>query len=225
MDQAFDAELAQSKLTVQAFLKSRHRAWNLVGRVHFNLAENRKDEDVPFAFLATYTTRLSIEAKAQHLPLGKALQEYSGATNRERLLSLLLPVQRAAAECPWLKTMVDAGEIYHPLRWTPAEAFQLLTDVPRREAAGVIVRVPTAWRANRPPRPQVTGTVGGKPPSGLGTDALLDFKMGVRLDGEPLTEAEIEKLLAGSNGLHLVRGRWVEVDRENLGRLLHESRI
>ena len=75
MDSAFDAELAQSKLTVQAFLKSRHPAWNLVGRVHFNLAENRKDEDAPFAFLATYTTRVSAEAKPQHLPLSKAMQE------------------------------------------------------------------------------------------------------------------------------------------------------
>ena len=140
------------------------------------------------------------------------------------VLSLLLPVQRAAAECPWLKTMVEAGEIYHPLRWTPAEAFQLLTDVPRLEAAGVIVRVPTAWRANRPPRPQVTATVGDKPPSGLGTDALLDFKMGVSLDGEPLTKAEIEQLLAASNGLHLVRGRWVEVDRERLQQMLDEFR-
>ena len=54
----------QSKLSVQEFLKRRHPAWNLVGRVHFNLAENRKDEDAPFAFLATYTTRLSAEAKA-----------------------------------------------------------------------------------------------------------------------------------------------------------------
>src|SRR5438270_7683396 len=95
-------------------------------------------------------------------------------------------------------------------------SFQLLTDTPRLEAAGVIVRVPTAWRANRPPRPQVTATVGGKPPSGLGTEALLDFKMGVSVDGEPLTKAEIEELLAASNGLHLVRGRWVEVDRERL---------
>src|SRR6202022_83143 len=92
IDAAFDAELAVAKVTVQEFLKGRHPAWNLVGRVHFNLAENRKDEDAPFAFLATYTTRLSSEAKAQHLPLGKALQEYSGARNRERLLSLLVPV-------------------------------------------------------------------------------------------------------------------------------------
>ena len=57
MDLAFDAELAEAKVPVQDFLKCRHPAWNLVGRVHFNLAENRKDEEAPFAFLATYTTR------------------------------------------------------------------------------------------------------------------------------------------------------------------------
>jgi superfamily II DNA or RNA helicase len=222
--EAFRSELTTSRVSIQEFLQRKNPAWHLVGRVHFNLAENRRDDEAPFAFLATYTTHLSTAAKAQHLPLGRALSEYTGGANKSRLLSLLLPVQRAAAECPWLKTMVDSGEIYHPLRWTPPEAFQLLTDVPRLEAAGVVVRVPTAWRANRPPRPQVTGTVGGKPPSGIGKDALLDFKMGVSLDGEPLTEAEIEKLLAASNGLHLVRGQWVEVDRERLGRMLDEFR-
>jgi superfamily II DNA or RNA helicase len=221
---AFRSELAESKASVQEFLQRKNPAWHLVGRVHFNLAENRRDDEAPFAFLATYTTQLTPQARAQHLPLGRALTEYAGASNKSRLLSLLLPVQRAAADCPWLKRMVEAGEIYHPLRWTPAEAFQLLTDVPRLEAAGVVVRVPTAWRANRPPRPQVTATVGGKPPSGLGTDALLDFKMGVSLDGEPLTNAEIEGLLAASNGLHLVRGRWVEVDRDRLSRMLDEFR-
>jgi len=34
-----------------------------VRRVHFNLAENRKDEDWPFAFLATYTMGLSAFSK------------------------------------------------------------------------------------------------------------------------------------------------------------------
>jgi non-specific serine/threonine protein kinase len=89
LDAAFDAELAESEVNVQEFLKSRHRAWNLVGHVHFNFAESRKDEKAAFAFLATYTMRLSAQAKAQHLPLGKALQEYAGVKNRERLLSLL----------------------------------------------------------------------------------------------------------------------------------------
>ena len=67
-------------------------------------------------------------------------------------------------------------------------------------------------------------TVGGKPPSGLGKEALLDFRMEVTLDGERLTAAEIAQLLAASDGLHLVRGRWVEVDRDKLSRMLDEFR-
>jgi superfamily II DNA or RNA helicase len=222
MDAAFDAELIEAKLSVQEFLKSRHPAWNLVGRVHFNLAENRRDEDAPFAFLATYTTRLSAQAKAQHLPLGKALQEYAGTKNRERLLSLLMPVQRAAEQCGWLKTMVDAGEIFHPLRWRPQQALALLKDVAALESAGVVVRMPASWRMNRPARPQVKATVGGKAPAQLGMDALLDFRMEVTLDGENLSAAEIKGLLAQTDGLAFIRGKWVELDRERLSRTVEQ---
>jgi non-specific serine/threonine protein kinase len=224
LDAAFRAELLESNQSPQDFLATKSPAWRLVGRVHFNLAENKADAAAPFAFLATYTTRLSAHAKAQHLPLGQALREYAGAAHKTQLLSLLLPVQRAAAQCGWLKRMVDAGEIYHPLRWTPTEAFQLLTDLPQLAACGVVVRVPGSWRANRPPRPQVSATIGGKVPSGLGADALLDFQVDVTLDGERLTAAEIERLLASSDGLHLVRGRWVELDRAKLTRLLEQFR-
>jgi non-specific serine/threonine protein kinase len=224
LEAAFEIELAESKCDVQDFLKRRNPAWNLVGRVHFNVAENRKDSGAPFAFLATYTTRLSAQAKAQHLPLGQALGEYAGAANKDRLLSLLVPVQRASEACPWLKAMVDAGEIFHPLRWTPPEALRLLRDVPRLETAGVVVRMPAAWRGNRPPRPRVTGTVGGQAPSGLGQAALLDFRMEVTLEGEPLSADEIGELLAQSDGLALVRGRWIEVDREHLKSMMERFR-
>jgi len=224
LDAAFGIELAESKCGIQDFLKLRNPAWNLVGRVHFNLAENRKDPDAPFAFLATYTTRLSANAKAQHLPLGRALGEYAGTAKKDRLLSLLLPVQRASETCAWLKTLVDAGEIFHPLRWTPQEAIQLLRDVPQLESAGVVVRMPATWRANRPPHPQVSAQIGGKAPAGLGQDALLDFQMEVTLEGERLTADEVRDLLAKSDGLALVRGRWVEVDQERLRRMLEHFR-
>jgi non-specific serine/threonine protein kinase len=224
LDAAFRLELTESRKGVQDFLKQRNPAWNLVGRVHFNVAENRRDEEAPFAFLATYTTRLSAHARAQHLPLGEALRQDAGAANKDRLLLLLLPVQRASQSCPWLKDMVARGEIFHPLRWTPAEALQLLRDVPRLESAGVVVRMPGAWRGNRPPRPQVTGKVGGKAPSGLGKDALLDFHMEVTLDGERLSEAEVRALLAKSDGLALVRGRWIEVDQARLSGIIEHFR-
>lgn len=220
MEAALRVELAESKCGIQQFLKRHNSAWNLVGRVYFNLAENRKDEEAPFAFLATYTTRLSAHAKAQHVPLGQALREYAGTANKRRLLSLLLPVQRAAESCSWLKAMIDAGEIFHPLRWTPADAVRFLKDVPQIESAGVIVRMPAAWRAKRPPHPVVTARLGGAKPAGLGKDALLDFRVEVTLNGEPLTDAEVAKLLAGSEGLALLRGQWVEIDRERLGRMM-----
>ena len=224
LEAAFAEELSAARLPLQQFLKSLNPAWNLVGRVHFNLAENREDEEAPFAFLATYTTRLSTQARAQHLPLGQALKEYAGASNKERLLSLLLPVQRAAERCAWLRSMVDEHEVFHPIRWTPSEAFRFLQDAHELEASGIVVRMPAAWRAGRPSRPRVTATVGRQAPAGLGTDALLDFSAEVLLDGERLTQAEIDELLSQTDGLALIRGRWVEVDREKLARTIEQFR-
>ena len=224
LDEAFRVELREAGGAVGEFLKARNPAWNLVGRVCFNLAENRKDEQLPFAFLATYTSRLSNAAKVQHLPLGQALREYAGAKNRERLLSLLLPVQRASESQPWLRRMVDVGEIFHPMRWSPQQAFEFLGSVPALEAAGVTVRMPAGWQGKRPPRPRVGASIGESAPSQLGGSALLEFQVGVSLDGEPLTEAEIASLLAGANGLAMLRGRWVEVDRDRLGRMLERFR-
>ncbi len=216
--------VARSGETVEAFLRARNPAWHHVGRVHFHLAENLRDPQRPFAFLATYTPRLSAAGKTQHVPLGRALDEYGGARDRDRLLSLLQPVQRAAETCDWLKELADEGALFHPLRWTPAEAFRMLQDVAALEAAGVVVRMPAGWKGGRPPRARVHATVGDTRPSVLGVGALLDFDVGLSLDGETLTPAEIEQILASSAGLTMLRGRWVEVDPERLEALLQRYR-
>ncbi len=221
---ALGVELAESKVTLPVFLKSLNPAWNVIGRVHFNLAENKKDPQSPFAFLATYTHQLSSQGTAQHLPLGQALREYAGANRRESLLSLLLPVQRAAESCDWLKKMIDAGEIFHPLRWSVRQAFQFLHDAEVMERAGIVLRMPAVWKAGRPARPQVTATVGSRSRSSLGQDALLDFRVEITLDGEPLSEKEVAQLLENSAGLALLRGQWVEVDRQRLETMMNRYR-
>ncbi|EFO28799.1 helicase superfamily protein II [Roseibium sp. TrichSKD4] len=213
---AAQVSLADRGCDLQSFLKEFNPAWNLVGRVYFSLAENRNDPDAPFAFMATYTHRLSAQARAQHLPLGQALREYSGAENRSRLLSLLVPVQRAAETCHWLKPMIDKGEIFHPLRWTSGEAARFLQSATDLEQAGVLVRMPASWRAGRPSRPQVSAVVGNNAPSSLGLNGLLDFRAEMTLEGEPLSRQEIDQLLDGTEGLVLLRGQWIEVDRERL---------
>jgi superfamily II DNA or RNA helicase len=218
--QAFSHALAAAGEDAQTVLKSLNPAWNLVGRVHFNLAENRRDPAAPFAFMATYTTELSAQGRARHLPLGQALRDYAGGANRDKLLALLAPVQRAAQACDWLRPLVDAGEIFHPVRWAPAEAAQLLGSVTALEAAGIVVRMPANWPTRRPARPQVSATIGARPPSKLGLDGLLDFAVEMTLDGQALTRAEMQALLAGTDGLVLLRGQWVEIDRARLARTM-----
>ena len=220
MAAAVGDELATWDGTVEAFLRQASPAWNVVGRVCFHLAENKNDPDAPFAFLATYTTRLSTRAKAQHLPLAQALREYAGARNKPALLALLEPVQRAARTSAVAKDLVDGGALFETLAWTPAEAHRFLTEVPHIEAAGVVVRMPAAWRAKRPPRPEVQVTLGKAPGKGIGADAILDFAVDVTLEGETLTARELRAILDGTDGLALVRGRWVEVDHERLRQVL-----
>ena len=61
--------------TLVSWLKARSPLWHTVGRVTFHLAENKRDPERPFAFLATYTHRISEQGKPQHLPMARALQE------------------------------------------------------------------------------------------------------------------------------------------------------
>ena len=80
------------------FLEEKAPRWHQVGRVCFHLAENKLDRDYPFAFMATYAPELSNRSQGQirHQSLARALQEYAGARNKQALIRLLSPVQRAS---------------------------------------------------------------------------------------------------------------------------------
>lgn len=119
LDQLARAEVEAAGKRVQKFLEKRNHLWRMVGRVTFHLAENKRDPEWPFAFLATYNSRLSAHGQLQHLPLERALREYGAAKNHAALLSLLQPIQQAAERVPWIKYLVDSGEVYQPLAWTP----------------------------------------------------------------------------------------------------------
>ena len=201
---------------VQAYLSQLNPQWRLVGRVTFHLAENKRDPEYPFAFLATYIPRLSAQGRVQHEPLGKALQQYAGAKNRPALISLLTPIQRATERSLLVKEMFESSEIYHPLAWRPQDAYRFLQDIPILEESGLVVRVPDWWKANRPPRPVVNVKIDARKGSGLTVSSLLQFSVNVTLDGEPLTASEMETLIQSVGGLVALKGKWVEVDGDRL---------
>ncbi len=203
-----------------AYLRAVNPLWHLLGRVTFHLAENKRDPQRPFAFLATYTHGLSGAARLKHLPLAEALKTYAGANERAKLESLLEPVRRAAAQSALVRELLDTKALFAPQAWTVRQAHRFLSESPRIEEAGVVVRVPDWWTVRRPPRPQVQVQLGTRPAPALGMDGLLDFQVGLALDGQPLTEDERRELLAGTEALVLLRGKWVEVDRQRLEQAL-----
>ena len=202
------------------YLKALNPVWRLVGRVCFHLAENRKNPDYPFAFLATYASGVSGQGRVKYRPLAEALNEYAGERNKAALLRLLAPVHAAAEKSPLARELVDTGALFKPLAWTPSQAYRFLKDAQALDASGVVVRLPDLWRAGHPPRARVSVRVGDTPGKGFGTDALLDFKVEKSLDGEPLTDAEWKTLMSSAGGLVSIRGRWVEADPEKLAAAL-----
>ena len=209
--------IRRAKDGAQGWLKAQNPLWNLVGRVTFHLAENKKSGAHPFAFLATYTHRLSDQATPQYLPLGRAFEEFSGAKNRQALLSLLAPVQRASAKSEFVRGLVESKRVYQPQAFSAREAHEFLQGIPTFEESGLLVRVP-AW--GRPARPQVKVTVGAGRPAGVGLDAIMDFHAELTLDGDPVSESEWRAIAAGTESLVQIRGKWVEVDREKIDEVL-----
>jgi non-specific serine/threonine protein kinase len=211
-------QIAASKDGLAGWLKKHAAIWRQVGRVCFHLAENKQDPELPFAFLATYAPNLSKAGRVQYRPLGKALQEYAGQRNKKALINLLSPVQRASEKIDFVRELVDSGDIFHPLAWTPDEAYRLLKSVSLLEESGLLVRLPDWWRKR--PRPRVAVTIGEKRQSRFGADAILDFKVGVALGDQNLTEKEWRQVMASQDGLAYVKGQWIEVDREKLSEAL-----
>lgn len=213
----FAEEIAAFDGTVALYLAGKSQDLRVPERIFFHLVES-KEEDYPFAFLATYATK-GENGKIRHMPLQYALTEYH--SDRGKLLEFLSCLNRAAEASPLIGEFVDRGELFHPLRLTAEEAFQILKDVPKIEETGIICRIPNWWKKNAC-GVSMTVNLGEEKPVFLGMDTVLGMRPELTVDGVPLSREEIESLLGQTEGLALLKGKWVEVDHAKLKKLLEE---
>ena len=197
------------------YLRSIDTDWNLIGRVTFHLAENKRNAELPFAFMATYTQGQAKDGSPQHVPLAEALRDSIASKDTTKLDQLLEPVSRAAKSVPLVEQLLETRKLFAPQAWAIPRAYEFLKSLPTMEQAGLVIRVPNWWNSSRPPRPQVSVRIGSKEPSRFGLDGL-DLKVGVTIDGEPLSESELKELLNVRDGLALMRGKWVQIDPDRL---------
>jgi len=217
---------SEARDDLEGWLRKHGDVWHLVGRVTFHLAENKRDAERPFAFLATFTEKVSATGQLQHLPLARAVQMFGAQQDQAALQSLLEPVRAAAAKCRWVSDMLESRQLFQALKWTPAEAYSFVRDIAVLQDAGIVVKVPDWWNGGRPSRATVTVTIDADQPSSVGLGALLSFSLTLSMNGEPLTADEIAKIKSSTSGLVTLRGQWVEIQREKLDQVLaHWQRV
>ena len=211
---------AEAGEDLDKWLHERSALWHLVGRVTFHLAENKRNAERPFAFLATFTEKVSASGQLQHLPLGKALQMYAGQKDQAALNALLEPVRAAAERSALVKNLFESRQLFQALAWTPVEAYRLVRDLALLQECGIVMKVPDWWKGGKPARATVQVTLDTAKGTTLGAGAMLAFSVSMSMGGEPLTEEEIAKIKASASGLVTLRGQWVEIDREQLDQVL-----
>ncbi|MGB5156272.1 DEAD/DEAH box helicase [Desulfobacterium sp. N47] len=202
--------------TVEDFIRSYSPDIHLVGRIYFHLVENKKEE-LPFAFLATYSTKLNDKGKSKHLPLKFALQEYG--QDNEKLLQLLTTVHRAAEKSDLVSELLENGELFHPLAWNAKEAFSFLKEIPVYEECGILCRIPNWWKSSTSGI-RLNVSMGDNEPSFVGMGALVDFNAQLYLGDTQISEEEARKLLNEYEGLAFIKNKWVAVDPDKLKQTL-----
>lgn len=217
LNQQLQHEIQTFDGTMEQFIKDYSPNIHLIGRVYFHLVENKNNNARPFAFLATYATQLNNKGDFKHLPLKHAIEEY--AKNEKKLLDLLSTVHLTAKNSPLIKEILDSGEIFHPLAWTSEEALQFLKEADLYESCGILCRIPNWWKTNKNSL-KVNISIGEKNPAYLGMDAILQFNTQLMLGDTIIDETDIRRILAESNGLAFLKGKWIEVDRQKLSQAL-----
>jgi len=216
LNRAFCREIKSYSGSVNAFINTYSPGMHLVGRIFSHLVENKKSDD-PFAFLATYATRVDSDGNSKHLPLKYALVEYED--DKAKLLELLVTVQDAAKQSRLVRELLDSGELFHPISWPAAQAFVFLTEVPIYEEAGILCRIPNWWKGKQT-RVTLNLSLGDSEPAVVGMESLLDFRPQLLIGETEISEAEARQLLNESQGLAYIKNRWVAADPEKLQQTL-----
>ncbi|MCD7950236.1 MAG: DEAD/DEAH box helicase [Erysipelotrichaceae bacterium] len=186
-----------------------------VGRVFFHLVENANGK-LPFAFLATYSQILD-NHKIKQIPLIKALDQYRN--DNETLVKLLSTVDKASKQSSFINDLIQSGELMHPLAFSTNEAYTFLSEIPIYEDCGIVCRIPRLFK-QKSSSLSINVTVGEKAKSFVGMDSLISFNVNITIDGEILTQAELEQIIQENDGLMMIKGKWVEINHEELQEIL-----
>ncbi len=91
--------------------------------------------------------------------------------------------------------------------------------IPNLEGSGIQCRIPNWWR-RRGTSVRISVKFKQKSQSIIGFNTLVSMTPELSVDGVALSRSEVEQILRESDGLALVKGKWIEVNKKRLQSLL-----
>lgn len=213
----YKKEISSFDGTVEKYFTNKNTELVIPSRIYFHMVESPLEES-PFAFMVTYTTTQNGNIK--HLPLRSALKEYINMESEFKELTKSL--YKIAKKSSFIRNLIQNGEIFSPIYLNIDEAYVFLKEIELYEGNGVICRVPNWWKQKNS---TVKIDVAQKMQDGYGRfnkGALIFVSPKMIYQGVEITQYEIEELLIKTEGLSLIKGKWIEIDKEKLENLLEE---
>ncbi len=208
----FVKEITVYKKSTAEYFSEKNPEIHTAGKVYFHIVEN-KNGDMPFAFLATYSVNPSSTGNNRHIPLKHALTEFGD--DKKKILNLLTTVYTAAVKSAFISEILESKEIFYPLQLSAQEAFTVLKEIPTYENSGIICRIPDWWKS-KSASVSAKAVVGEKTITYLGLNSLLSFKIHIVIGENSITYEEARQLLSETEGLSLIKNKWVEINHEKL---------
>ena len=219
LENIFRVEIKEFNGSVDLYFTKKDKKLKVPSRLFFHLVENPDGEN-PFAFMITYTSK--VNDKLKHLPLKNALVELKN--DKQKLKELVSPINLISSKSGFLKNIIENGELFSPVSITSNEAYEFLKEIDLYEKNGIICRIPNWWNC-KSSKTKVTVNLEEKKKDGLGflqEGNIMFFSPKMEYDGVEISRDEIKELLSKTEGLSIIKGKWVEVDKVKLNDLMNQ---
>ena len=218
----YKSEISKFEGSVDLYFTNKNKTLIVPSRVYFHMVE-APNGDAPFAFMVTYTTIK--DGSIKHFPLRQALKEYNNMETEFRELTKSL--YKVAKESTFINDLIQNGEIFSPIYLNTEEAYTFLKEISIYEKNGIVCRIPNWW-SQRSKSTSIEVDIEQKKKDGFGyfkIGNLIGFSPKMKYQGIDITQDEIEELLVKTEGLSVIKGKWVEIDKNKLKKLLDEYEI
>lgn len=135
-------------------------------------------------------------------------------------MASVLKVERQSKLIP---NLMESGELFYPIGLDIQEAYSFLKEIPLYEKYGIVCRIPNWWKTRRNVLSVSLKIQDEK--SFLSAENLVQLRPSITDGTASYTREDIEDFLSMSEGLRMIKGKWVEINHEKLRKLLDEFDI